>query len=101
MSVEWLPLAMQQFDEITDYWDERNLSTRYSEKLTKFVRHCEDLLEAYPYLGRPTIYGDIRTILVDGKYNIYYEYDEELDEIHILSFWDGRQNPEKLTELLI
>ncbi|MDR0927225.1 MAG: type II toxin-antitoxin system RelE/ParE family toxin [Ignavibacteria bacterium] len=99
MTLSWSEAADEQFYSTLKYWDNRNLSTLYSQKLVERTNSTLVLLMFEPCIGRPTIYGDIRTILVDGKYNIYYEYDEELDEIHILSFWDGRQNPEKLTEL--
>ena len=56
-----------------------------------------NLLHAHPKLGRETDFKNTR-VLSMGYYNIFYK---ALDEgIIVTAFWDTRQDPEKLLQLL-
>jgi plasmid stabilization system protein ParE len=55
------------------------------EKVTK-------LISSFPLMGRISNNGKTR-VLVKNKFLIFYEV--YTNAIAIMSFWDGRQNPEK------
>jgi plasmid stabilization system protein ParE len=96
-SVVWTETAIKQRREILKYWTIRNKSSAYSEKLIGLINEHSNLLAHNPEAGKPTNHLDTREAAM-GNFSIYYK--NEIARIVITAFWDNRQDPEKLLELL-
>jgi plasmid stabilization system protein ParE len=97
MKVAWTELALYQFDDALDYWDEHNKSTAYSKKLRAKVKSQIQFLKEFPYSGRQSVYVSARYVVID-RYSIFYRIDD--DVIHILAFWHNSQEPDKLLDAI-
>jgi len=95
--VVWTKTAQQQRREVLRYWTARNGSTRYAEKLIRLVRERIELIVKNPLAGKSTNHADSR-VTSFGNFSIYYRVIGE--QIVITAFWDNRQDPDKLLELL-
>ncbi|MCE7992270.1 MAG: type II toxin-antitoxin system RelE/ParE family toxin [Roseivirga sp.] len=91
--VTWTPRAQNERKEVLKYWIRRTKSKTYSQKLNLLIKQAIRLIREYPKIGKPTDIDNVRIKIV-RDYLIFYELVE--DELHILAFWDSRQNPEKL-----
>jgi len=89
----WSPRAQSERKAVLSYWINRNKSKNYSIKLSKLIKEAISLLLSNPEIGRKTDIPNVRIKIV-RDYLIFYEVQNE--SILILSFWDSRQNPEKL-----
>ena len=94
--IVWSPTALEEKFDILDFWILNNQSITFSVKLDQEIEAAVDFLAEHPNTGR-LLEDKIRLTLV-REYQIFYEVTEM--EILILSFWDGRQDPEKLKERL-
>lgn len=92
--VIWSPLAKKQRREILEYWISHNRSKSYSRKLNSLFKGAQKLISLHPNIGVPTTDPNIRHKLV-RDYSLFYELRE--DSIIILTVWDHRQDPKKLT----
>ena len=92
--VIWSPLAKKRRREILEYWIRHNKSKTYSRKLNSLFKGAQKLISLHPNMGIPTSDPKIRHKLV-RDYSLFYELRE--DSIIILTVWDHRQNPDKLT----
>lgn len=90
----WSPLAKRKRRDILQYWIDHNKSNAFSIKLNDLIKQSEQLIAKYPNIGKPTNQKNIRFKIV-RDYLIFYEVID--DKIHILTIWDNRQDPEKLT----
>ena len=52
LKVFWTQTAKEQRDYIFDYWNKRNKSTNYSEKLNISIRERISLLKNHPEIGK-------------------------------------------------
>ncbi len=91
--VIWSPQAQSQRRSILQYWVDRNKSNAYSIKLNKLIKEAIALVLSNPEIGRKTDIPNVRVKIV-RDYLIFYEIQNE--SLHILAFWDSRQNPQKL-----
>lgn len=91
--VTWTPRAQDERKEVLKYWARRTQSKTYSRKLNLLIKQAIRLIREYPQIGKPTDIDNVRIKIV-RDYLIFYELVQ--DEIHILAFWDSRQDPEKL-----
>jgi plasmid stabilization system protein ParE len=89
----WSKSASKEFLRILKYWDMRNQSSVYSQKLRKKIKETFQLICENSYLGRPTSKSGVRFTLCDN-YLLYYKISE--NRILILSISDGRRNPNRL-----
>jgi len=96
-SVVWTDTAIKQRREILKYWTVRNKSTTYAEKLIGLIKERINLIIKNPSAGKPTNYLNTREAAM-GNFSIYYKIIGS--KIFITSFWDNRQDPEKLLKLL-
>jgi plasmid stabilization system protein ParE len=83
---------------VLEYWVNRNKSSAYSKKLLRIVRKKTRAIAENPYQFKISTYGDVR-IAVIGDYSIYFRPLEH--EIIILAFWDNRQDPKKLLQIIL
>ena len=91
--VVWSPRARNDRTRILKYWQERNKSKVYSQKLFRLFQVSVKRIGDNPKMGKPTSLYGIRSYVV-RDYLIFYEILKE--HILILTIWDSRQNPTKL-----
>lgn len=96
-NIVWTKTADLQFIGILEYWVKRNKSNSYSKKLVKLVSERTKQIAEKPLLFKATNFKDVRIASLDN-FSIYYKvYD---DKIIISAFWDNRQDPKQLLEIL-
>ena len=95
--VEWTTTAEKQFFDVLDYWVKRNKSVIYSEKLAEVVWERTEFLAKNPFSYVQTKIPDTRKASLD-HFSIYYKVTPT--KVIITAFWDNRQDPKKLYDLL-
>lgn len=95
--VVWTFTAARQRKQILEYWYRRNLSPDYSLKLIEVIESRLRFVSRYPFTFQQSSYVNTRCTTL-GNYSIYYQVFEA--SIIVTAFWDNRQDPEKLTQLL-
>jgi len=88
----WSDRAFEELMHILEYYNDRNRSIVYSNKILDSVEQLLFLITKNNFLGRLTSDEKVRVINLD-IFLIFYEISS--DRIDILSFWDNRQNPKK------
>ena len=83
--------AIQTKKSIFYYWNNRNKSTAYSQKLNQLFTTTLRTVENYPKASIAIKKENIRAILVKDYYLIFKV--TELN-IKVLDIWDTRQNPQ-------
>ena len=96
-NVVWTKTADIQFVGILEYWVNRNKSNTYSKKLLKLVSERTLQISENPFIYKSTDFKDLRVASLEN-FSIYYKVTEE--QIIVTSFWDNRQEPEKIVKLL-
>jgi len=96
-TVVWTATAAKQRREILKYWTKRNGSTEYAEKLIKLTAGQIKIIIRHPESFKSAGYSDTRVSAM-GYFSIYYKTTE--DQLIITAFWDNRQDPKKILELL-
>jgi ParE toxin of type II toxin-antitoxin system, parDE len=89
--IEWTVNAIQTKKSIFYYWNNRNKSTVYSQKLNQLFTATLKRVENNPKASIATKTENVRAILVRDYYLIF-----EITELNIkvLDIWDTRQNPQ-------
>lgn len=95
--VRWTRTANIQYVGILEYWVERNKSNTYSKKLIKIVAERTKKIAVSPLIYKSTDFKDTRVSPL-GNYSIFYKITDQ--EILVTAFWDNRQDPKKLLEIL-
>ncbi len=89
--VRYAPLAIEQFDAISDYLRAR--SPRGSEAVAQALSRTIANIADHPYLGRSGRRPGVRIKPVAGRrYLIVYEIHDEADTIAILGIFHAAQN---------
>lgn len=88
----WSDRSEKELKRTLDFFNERNGNKKYSVKLLKEISQLLKTLSRNVNIGRLTDNKKTRVIVMN-IYLIYYEITDY--EIHILSFWDNRQNPKE------
>ncbi len=96
-NVVWTRTADLQFAGILEYWSKRNKSSSYSKKLVRLVSNRTKQIAESPFIYKSTDYKTTRVASL-GNFSIYYIITDA--EIIISAFWDNRQDPKKLLEIL-
>lgn len=97
LKIVWTLTAIKQRNYIFDYWNERNKSKIYSQKLNNKIKERIELLKTNPNLGIKTDFKETRAISL-GHFSVFYK---KIDStIFVTAFWDNRQDPEKLVKFL-
>ena len=89
----WSKTAKISKQEILTYWNERNKSKRFSQKLNTLIHEAVKSIAIFPTSGKLTSTKNVRIKIV-LSYLIFYTI--KADEIIILLIWDGRRNPQDL-----
>jgi plasmid stabilization system protein ParE len=95
--VVWTETATRQRREILRYWTVRNGSTTYAKKLIKLIAIRIKVIKKYPEAFKATIYPETRVSAM-GHFSVLYKFTE--NQIIITAFWDNRQEPKKLLEII-
>ena len=95
--VVWTITASKQRWEILRYWTVKNGSTLYAEKLIKLIKVRIHTILRNPNAFKPTTFHDVRVSSL-GHFSIYYKTTE--NELIVVAFWDNRQDPKKLLDLI-
>jgi plasmid stabilization system protein ParE len=96
-TVYWSDTAKAQLKHIFDYWAARNKSTTYSIKIRNQVFELTSAISKNPFAFRKASNYPIH-IAPMGHFSLYYQITNQA--IHIVSFWDNRQDPKKLLPIL-
>ena len=96
-TVVWTATAARQRREVLKYWTKRNSSTTYAEKLIKLTTRQIKIILSHPESFKLTKYPNTRVSAM-GYFSIYYKTTDE--HLIITAFWDNRQDPRKLLELI-
>lgn len=97
LPIIWTQKAIQQFDNVLDYWIERNKSNIYALKLIEEVDDKLKFISLHPLASVATNYPNTRKCAM-GNYSIIYKFLD--NKIYITAFWDNRQDPNKLNRLM-
>ena len=95
--VVWTFTASRQRREILKYWVQKNGSTIYAEKLIVLIRDRLSIISSHPNSFPKASLPHIRVSSL-GHYSIFYKLTES--ELIVVAFWDNRQNPKKLLEII-
>jgi len=95
--IVWTETAAKQRRQILQYLTIRNGSTKYSEKLIKLIAARINVVIKHPESYKTTVYPETR-ISAMGHFSILYKLTE--DKIIVTAFWDNRQDPGKLLEII-
>ena len=91
--IVWSNCARIKLYKILKFYNIRNKSNSYSNKLYKRFTNELKLLQKHPDLGINTEIENVRGLII-GEYIIYYQIIDEMITVH--SVRDCRQNPEDL-----
>ncbi len=97
LEIYWTQTAVLQRDHVFDYWNSRTNSVDYSAKLNRAILEKLSYLKEHPFSGKQSSYNAHRMVSMN-HYSIIYMLDD--DRIYITGFWDNRQDPKKLYDLL-
>ena len=97
LKIFWTQTAIRQRDHIFDYWNKRNKSKYYSQKLNIAIKERTEILKFHPEMGKNTNFRETKAIIMT-HYSILYKIDKP--KIIITGFWDNRQDPKKLLHFL-
>ena len=89
----WSTHSKENLIDIYDYFNFRNKSKLYSQKLHRIFQSEVKRLIQNNEIGIQTNNELIRGLIV-GDYTLFYEIKPEF--IEILTVWDNRQNPNKI-----
>lgn len=93
----WTETAARQRRSILEYWLHRNQSPTYSLKLLRLSNEKADLIAKNPLTYKAADFPDTHVSTL-GHFSLFYKITD--DSIVITAFWDNRQDPKKLLELL-
>ena len=93
----WTKTADIQFAGVLQFWLERNKSNTYSKKLISLVTDRTKEIAKTPFMYKSTDFKDVRVASL-GNFSIYYKITDK--SIIITAFWDNRQDPRKLLDIL-
>ncbi|MCX6222347.1 MAG: type II toxin-antitoxin system RelE/ParE family toxin [Bacteroidia bacterium] len=96
-TVVWTETAAGQRREVLRYWTKHNDSSNYAEKLIKVTASQIQIILGHPESFKSTSYAGTRESAM-GHFSIYYKLTK--DKLIITAFWDNRQDPKALLEIV-
>ncbi len=97
IKVIWSETAANQRRGIFEYWNKRNKSKSYSERIRILVLKRIELIKKNPTSFLPSEYNDMYVTVIE-HFCLYFKVVKE--GILVTAFWDTRQDPDKLLEIL-
>ena len=88
LKVVWSEEAIQNRKDLFEYWNQRNKSRVFSQKLFNLFEDNLAKLSRNPIVGRPTSIDNVRAIRVNN-YRLVYTFDKE--RLTLLTIQDLRQ----------
>ncbi|HAY90057.1 MAG TPA: type II toxin-antitoxin system RelE/ParE family toxin [Bacteroidetes bacterium] len=88
LKVVWSEEAIQNRKDLFEYWNQRNKSRVFSQKLFNLFEDNLAKLSRNPIVGRPTSIDNVRAIRVNN-YRLVYAFDKE--RLTLLTIQDLRQ----------
>lgn len=95
--VIWTDTAARQRRLILEYWLQRNKSTSYPIKLLRLSNKKANRIATNPFVHKVSEFPDMHVAAM-GHFSLFYKITDEA--IIVTAFWDNRQDPKKLLELL-
>lgn len=92
LAVLYSPEFVDNLEAILTYYDERNGSDTYSQKLFKMLHEQIRLLSVFPEIGRITDFPGVRVVFVE-KFGVEYQIRE--DAILVVDIYSCLTDPEK------
>ena len=89
--IDWSTEARLDLIDILEYYNKRNKSSIYSNKLNSKINRSARLISKNPFIGLQSEIESVRA-LITGDYQIIYELTDNL--ILITMIWDCRRDPE-------
>jgi plasmid stabilization system protein ParE len=86
----WSIEARNSRKNIFNYWNNRNKSKAYSNKLNSLFNENLKIVLKLPEFGKPTFKAEIKFIII-SHFEIIYKITQK--EIVVIDIWDTRQNP--------
>ncbi len=96
-NIVWTRTADLQLVGVLEYWVKRNKSSNYSKKLLRIVTERTLQISEPPFIYKSTDFKDVRVASL-GYFSIYYKVTDK--QIIVTAFWDNRQDPKKLLNIL-
>ena len=96
-NIVWTKTADIQLVGVLEYWVKRNKSSKYSKKLLRLVTERTLQISENPFIYKSTDFKDVRVASL-GNFSLYYKVTDE--QIIVTAFWDNRQDPKKLLDIL-
>ena len=96
-AVVWTKTAARQRREILRYWVKRNGTTTYAEKLIKLTSEQIKIIQGNPKLCKMADFPDTHVAAL-GHFSIYNKF--TMNQVILTAFWDNRQDPKSLLDLL-
>lgn len=93
----WTETASKQRRSILEYWLRRNQSPSYPIKLLWLSNEKAIQVATNPLIYKAAEFPDTHVAAM-GHFSLFYKITD--DAIIITAFWDNRQDPKKLLELL-
>lgn len=95
--IVWTELAELKFHNLLTYYLDRNRSNVYPLRLQDATDNVLEILQTNPFIGRVVHASGTRAVPV-LKFEIIYEVVD--NDIVILTFWDPKQDPKRLWDIL-
>jgi plasmid stabilization system protein ParE len=89
--------AAKQRRAILEYWTKRNGSAKYAKKLIRISGEHLKVIAQFPESFRESEVSGVHESTM-GHFSIYYRFTET--RIIVMAFWDNRQDPKKLLDLI-
>lgn len=87
MKIDWTAQSFADMRGISAYISKDNRPA--AKKLIQTIRAKAKVLQANPFLGRRTEFGDIRELVVHSNYTLFYRVSTE--SVEILRVWHAAQ----------
>jgi len=95
--IVWTETAASQRRSILEYWLQRNQSANYSLKLLQASNDKATRIAENPFVYKKAEFPGTHVAAM-GHFSLFYKITD--NSIIITAFWDNRQDPKKLLELL-
>ena len=89
--VVWSKRATKELESILDYWQKRNQSHLYSNKILVAADEAIRHISIHTNIGISTNHRKVKMRLILNRYYIVYRINQKV--IEILKFWDCRKDP--------